>query len=340
MTGPKTNEGVTTVGQRTGTRSVARYVRASAYKAREVLDLIRGLEVAEADGILQFVERDIAIVVRKCLASAVANAQHNEQQDPDELYVSACFADEGPTLKRFRPRARGRAGRIRKRTCHITILVSRLPEAELEKRRRREEAKPSAGRARRGAASAAAARRERVARSRQAAAERAAAQHDHEHDHDTDATADTEPGGQVDTTTTEASETRSERLASEATAPEGLSERSESERSGAGGEASEASGEQARPYPGSHAPLADGDDAPDGYDIKGNAQSMLYHVPGSRFYKATKAEVWFASEEAAEAAGFQKPPSQRGDDSGDASGDSGDASGDSGDAANDTEEDA
>jgi large subunit ribosomal protein L22 len=286
MTGPKTNEGATKVGQHTGTRSVARYVRASAYKAREVLDLIRGLEVAEADGVLQFVERDIAIVIRKCLASAVANAQHNEQQDPDELFVSACFADEGPTLKRFRPRARGRAGRIRKRTCHITILVARLPEAELEKRRRRDEAKPSAARARRGAASAAAARRERVARSRQAAAARAA-EHDHDHDHDHDHGAE----GLVDTTTTTES------------------------------------GDELHPYgEGSHAPLDDVDTAPEGFDIKGNAQSQLYHVPGSRFYKATKAEVWFASEEAAEAAGFQKPPSQRAEASDD--------------TANDTEEDA
>ena len=128
MTGPKTNEGATKVGERTGTRAVVRYVRVSASKAREVLDLIRGLDAKDADDVLRFAERDVAIVIRKCLASAVANAQDNDGQDPDELYVSACFADEGPTLKRFRPRARGRATRVRKRTCHITIIVSRLSD--------------------------------------------------------------------------------------------------------------------------------------------------------------------------------------------------------------------
>jgi large subunit ribosomal protein L22 len=70
----------------------------------------------------------------------VANAAHNDQQNPEELYVSACYADEGTTMKRWRPRARGRATRIRKRTCHITIIVSRLPADKLELRRKRMEA--------------------------------------------------------------------------------------------------------------------------------------------------------------------------------------------------------
>jgi large subunit ribosomal protein L22 len=74
------------------------------------------------------------------LQSAVANAAHNDQQNPEELYVSACYADEGTTMKRWRPRARGRATRIRKRTCHITIIVSRLPADKLELRRKRMEA--------------------------------------------------------------------------------------------------------------------------------------------------------------------------------------------------------
>jgi large subunit ribosomal protein L22 len=171
MTGPKTNEGVMKAGERSGTRCVVRFARVSASKAREVLDLIRGLDVQAADDVLRFVERDVAIVIRKCLASAVANAQHNDGQDPEELYVSACFADEGPTLKRFRPRARGRATRIRKRTCHVTVIVNRLSDAELDKRRAKEATRPQAGRrAGRTAAAAAASRRERVARSRQAAA--------------------------------------------------------------------------------------------------------------------------------------------------------------------------
>ena len=157
--GVKTNE-------RPGTRSVVRYARFSAFKARPVLDLIRGRAVADADEILQFTPRAAAVVVRKCLASAVANAQHNDELDPDDLYVSACFADEGPTLRRFRPRARGRATRIRKRTCHVTVIVSRMPEEMLERQRRKQEAQaPAATRGRRGR-DAAAARRERVRRSR------------------------------------------------------------------------------------------------------------------------------------------------------------------------------
>jgi large subunit ribosomal protein L22 len=142
MTGPKTNE-------RPGTRAEARYIRMSATKARAVLDLIRGLDVAQADQVLQFCERDASIPIRKCLASAIANAEHNDSQLPDELYVSACYADEGPTLKRWRPRARGRATRIRKRTCHIVVIVSRMPEALLERQRARDEAKPSNRAARR-----------------------------------------------------------------------------------------------------------------------------------------------------------------------------------------------
>ena len=87
------------------------------------------------------------------LASAVANARNNDQLDPDELFVSACFADEGTTLKRWRPRARGRATRIRKRTCHITVIVSRLPEDRLERRRARQATETTGLRSRRVAAS-------------------------------------------------------------------------------------------------------------------------------------------------------------------------------------------
>jgi len=141
VTGPKTNE-------RPGVRAVHRYCQMSATKAREVLDLIRGEEVLRAAEILRFSERQAAQPVAKVLASAVANAVTNELLDPDELFVAACFADEGPTAKRFRPRARGRAGKIRKRTCHITIIVSRLPEDRLA-RRRRQAATQGSARARR-----------------------------------------------------------------------------------------------------------------------------------------------------------------------------------------------
>jgi large subunit ribosomal protein L22 len=119
------------------TRAVARYVRISPYKVRQVLDLIRGYDAERAQEILKFCERDAAIVVGKLLASAMANAEHDHAMVADELFVSACYADEGPTLKRWRPRARGRATRIRKRTCHITILVARLPDRELQERRAR-----------------------------------------------------------------------------------------------------------------------------------------------------------------------------------------------------------
>jgi large subunit ribosomal protein L22 len=120
----------------------------SASKARQVLDLIRGEDVQRAAEILTGTEREAAELIGKVLTSAVANAAHNDSQNPEELYVSACFADEGATMKRWRPRARGRATRIRKRTCHITIIVSRLPADQLELRRRRMEA-VSANRSRR-----------------------------------------------------------------------------------------------------------------------------------------------------------------------------------------------
>src|SRR5690606_25606411 len=171
--GTKTNE-------RPGTRAQLRYLRVSAYKAREVLDLIRGLHVDDADAVLEFTERAVATEIRKVLASAVANAEHNDELDPNDLFVSACYADEGPTLKRWRPRARGRATRIRKRTCHVTIIVSRMDDKALEKRRARTGAAMGRGGVRRDAAQA---RRERVAKSRAARAAREEA-HDHEHDHD------------------------------------------------------------------------------------------------------------------------------------------------------------
>ena len=142
MPGPKTNE-------RPGTRAVLRDVWISANKVRVVLDLIRGVEVGRAREILEFCERDAADAVGKLLDSAIANAEHNDSQVTDELYVSACFADEGRTNKRWRPRARGRATRIRKRTSHITIIVSRLPDDRLARLRARRAAEDSTRRARR-----------------------------------------------------------------------------------------------------------------------------------------------------------------------------------------------
>jgi large subunit ribosomal protein L22 len=112
-----------------GARAVARHVRISPMKARLVVDLVRGLPAKEALTVLQFAPQAASEQVYKVLASAIANAENNEQLDPDALLVSEAFVDEGPTLKRFRPRAQGRAYRIRKRTCHITIAVEAVAPA-------------------------------------------------------------------------------------------------------------------------------------------------------------------------------------------------------------------
>ena len=118
MTGPKLNERSFVAGERSGVRASVRGSRMSDSKARVVLDLIRGRDVVSADQILQFTEREAARVVRKVLASAVANAVNNDSLEAETLYVKACYADEDPTLRRFKPRARGRATRIN-RPAHL-----------------------------------------------------------------------------------------------------------------------------------------------------------------------------------------------------------------------------
>ncbi len=105
-------------------KAQAKYIRQSPYKVRIVLDLVRGLPVEEAENVLTLTNRRAADPILKVLKSAVANAEHNFALDGDELFVSEAFADEGPTLKRWRPRARGRATRINKRTSHITIVLA------------------------------------------------------------------------------------------------------------------------------------------------------------------------------------------------------------------------
>jgi large subunit ribosomal protein L22 len=252
--GDKTNE-------RPGTRASLRNAHVSAYKAREVLDLIRNQPYGRASEILEFTDRSVAGVIRKILDSAVANAEHNDDIPAEELYVSACYADEGPTMKRFRPRARGRASRIRKRTCHITVIVSRYSPAQLADLRSREAQSGRAG-SRTGTA-AAEARRRRVQASRDLAASRAAEDDDHDHDHEGHDHDHGHEGHEHGT----------------AEAPYGA---------------------------GSAAPLEDGS-APEGFEIKGNADSMLYHEPGGRYYNVTKAEVYFATVEDAERAGFAAP---------------------------------
>jgi large subunit ribosomal protein L22 len=117
-------------------RAQAKWVRTSARKARIVLDHIRGRSVPEARTILAFTQRAAATDIEKVLRSAVANAEANMGLDGDELLVEAAYADEGPTLKRWKPRARGRVNRIRKRTCHVTLVLVEQPEERAPRRRR------------------------------------------------------------------------------------------------------------------------------------------------------------------------------------------------------------
>jgi large subunit ribosomal protein L22 len=109
-------------------RATARHVRMSPTKVRRVVDLIRGLPATDAQAVVGFDPHAAAVPVKKVLDSAIANAEHiarvrSQRFEADELFVTEAFVDEGPTLKRFRPRAQGRAYRIRKRTSHITIVV-------------------------------------------------------------------------------------------------------------------------------------------------------------------------------------------------------------------------
>ena len=115
----------------------ATYVRVTPMKARRVIDLIRNLPARQAQSVLQFAPQAAAEPVGKVLASAIANAEHNNGLDPETLFVSAAYVDEGPTLKRFRPRAQGRAYRINKRTSHITIEVESVDDRNEKKGRAR-----------------------------------------------------------------------------------------------------------------------------------------------------------------------------------------------------------
>ena len=109
-------------------KAIAKTVRIAPRKVRLVVDLIRGKQIGEAVAILQLTPKAASPVVEKVLKSAVANAEHNYDLDINNLVVSEIFVDEGPTLKRFRPRAQGRASAINKRTSHITVVVSEKKE--------------------------------------------------------------------------------------------------------------------------------------------------------------------------------------------------------------------
>lgn len=148
-----------------GVRASITHARFSASKARQVLNLIRDKDVFEAQDILELCDRDAADSIATLLGSAIANAGNNNDIPPEELFVGACYADEGPTLKRWRPRARGRATQILKRTCHITVIVSRFTPEEMQEIRERAE---SRGRV---TSDARADRARRVAKSREDAKE-------------------------------------------------------------------------------------------------------------------------------------------------------------------------
>jgi large subunit ribosomal protein L22 len=151
----------------------ARFVRVSATKARRVIDLVRGKSVSEALDILRWAPQAASEPVAKVIASAAANAQNNDGLDPSTLVVATVYADEGPTAKRIRPRAQGRAFRIRKRTSHITVIVESRPRKDDRSSR-----SASATRSRRAQGSKAAAAKKAPASkapARKAAAEKAPA---------------------------------------------------------------------------------------------------------------------------------------------------------------------
>lgn len=108
--------------------AIAKYVRIAPRKVRLVADLVRGKSIGEAIAILNLTPKASSVVIEKVVKSAVANAEHNNKMNADELYISEIRVDEGPTLKRFRPRAQGRASRINKRTSHIIVKVSEKKE--------------------------------------------------------------------------------------------------------------------------------------------------------------------------------------------------------------------
>ena len=136
--------------------AVARFVRVSPTKARRVIDLVRGKSVTEAHDILRWAPQAASEPVAKVIASAAANAQNNDGLDPATLVVATVYADEGPTAKRIRPRAQGRAYRIRKRTSHITVIVESRPAKD---KGAKASASAGAARARRAQGSKAAAQK-------------------------------------------------------------------------------------------------------------------------------------------------------------------------------------
>ncbi len=189
-----------------------RHLRVSPPKVRQVVGLIRGRDIAEARDRLRMCERSVAREVSKALDSAVANAEHNDNLPEDELYIARAVVDEGPTLKRWRPRARGRGVRIHKRTSHLTIAVARFDDDELQRRRQVDAA--SGGPARR-----------RPTRRR---APRAEPEHDHADDTDEEHEGDEEPAA-----TTGAEKATTKKTTKKATVKKGTAKKATAEKSAA-----------------------------------------------------------------------------------------------------------
>lgn len=122
-------------------KAIAKTVRIAPRKVRLILDLVRGKEAGEAISILKLTNKRSSPIVEKLVKSAIANAEHNYDMDIENLYISEAYADEGPTLKRFRPRAQGRASKINKRTSHITIVVKEYENDEVQTEENQETAK-------------------------------------------------------------------------------------------------------------------------------------------------------------------------------------------------------
>ena len=169
------------------TRASLRHLRTSPTKVREVLGMIRGREIDDARERLRFSTRGPAGEVLKLLDSAVANAESNQSLPEDELFVARAYADEGPTMKRWRPRARGRGTRIRKRTSHVTIVLSRFSDDELERRRDRDVSTGPTRRLRRPT------RRRRV---REVEEDLEEEEHEHEDEHEEELGEEFEEGGE------------------------------------------------------------------------------------------------------------------------------------------------
>jgi len=278
MSAVKTNE-------RPGTRAQVKHVRSSASKAREVLNLIRNKSFQEASDLLMFSERRISDTVQKCLNSAAANAENNDGISSEELYVTACYADEGPTMKRWRPRARGRATRILKRTCHITVILARYTPEELEEIRNRAELKGTSL-----APSATEARRRRVEKSKETVNDtedeemQNLAEELNENDEDQDSSEVIEEINEIADEVQENDEEQESPEENDGSSPYGA---------------------------GSATAEDDGSQPSEEYQIKGKVSSKIYHPPESPFFSRTKADVWFTTSEVAEKAGFSLPSSMQ-----------------------------